>query len=141
MWGRGHLPTTHAGDSTPTTHTPAGALVDVPGRQQREGALARAHRQEVRQVVDLIQQVGVRQHDALRQMQMGADGQGGWRRGGWHAASGTRQVVDAAKLWMQQPASRWSQWHCQRPVPHSNAAAAAASSRLLALGLPVVPEV
>ena len=43
----------------------AGALVDVPGGQQAEGALPRQGLQEVLQVVQLVQQVAVRQHHTL----------------------------------------------------------------------------
>ena len=90
---------TPAGQTPPTrppAHPPAGALVDVPGRQQREGALARPHGQEVRKVADLVEQVGVRQHDALRQGQTGRAGGGGGKPG--------RLVANV--LWMREQAGR-----------------------------------
>ena len=43
----------------------AGALIDVPGRQQAQGALSRARRQEMIQVVQLVSEIGVAQHDTL----------------------------------------------------------------------------
>ena len=43
-----------------------GALVDVPGREQAERAVAGRRAQEEAQVGDLVHQVGVRQHHALR---------------------------------------------------------------------------
>lgn len=43
----------------------AGSLIDVPWRQQTQRALPNCRLQEVLQVVQLIQQVAVRQHDTL----------------------------------------------------------------------------
>ena len=43
-----------------------GALVDVPGGQQAQGAFPRQGLQEVLQIVQLIQQVAMGQHHALQ---------------------------------------------------------------------------
>ena len=105
----------------------------MPGRQQREGALARAHGQEVRQVVDLVQKVGVCQRDALQQVQTNADGQGAWQR-----AAGRQAAGSPGRLLMQQQAGRRRQAAALHSPPSLNPGS---SSRLHALGLPVVPEV
>jgi len=55
------------GTSTGEEVVTAGALINVPGGEQTEGALARLRLQEVVEVVQLIPQIAVRQHDPLHQ--------------------------------------------------------------------------